>query len=72
MLRFVGKVTNILQLEGARCAFIRNEGVTYMPMVAKKKAKKPAAKTATKTAAKTATKAAAKPKAAVKKAAKKK
>lgn len=68
MLRGADKLTNMLQSESARCAFTRNEGVTYMPMVAKKKAKKPAAKTATKTA----TKAAAKPKAAVKKAVKKK
>lgn len=51
----------MLRHGGTRCAFFCNEGVTAMPMVAKKKAKKPAA-----------TKAAAKPKAAVKKAAKKK
>jgi hypothetical protein len=51
----------MLRHEDARCVFRCNEGVTAMPMVAKKKAKKPA----------TATKAAAKPKAAVKKAKKK-
>lgn len=61
MLRARCKAPNMLRHGGTRCAFICNEGVTAMPMVAKKKAKKPAA-----------TKAAAKPKAAVKKAAKKK
>jgi topoisomerase IA-like protein len=60
MLRYGCKVPNMLMHEGARCDLICNEGVTAMPMVAKKKAKKPAA-----------TKAAAKPKAAVKKAVKK-
>jgi hypothetical protein len=60
MLRDGCKVPNMLMHEDTRCDLFRNEGVTAMPMVAKKKAKKPAA-----------TKAAAKPKAAVKKAVKK-
>jgi hypothetical protein len=60
MLRDGCKVPNMLMHEDTRCDLFCNEGVTAMPMVAKKKAKKPAA-----------TKAAAKPKAAVKKAVKK-
>jgi hypothetical protein len=64
MLRDGCKVPNMLMHEDTRCDLFRNEGVTAMPMVAKKKAKKPAA-------TKASTKAAAKPKAAVKKAVKK-